>query len=309
MNDYRIARSIKLPDSVPASAGGLNKTSKSFRESQNFTYAFRDWDLEIRKRYNHPLSHETLEFPDNTSIQHRMLPMCYEEGLPNGATEACPDFMVIATEMFIKDVVTSLISLTRSNFLSQPSHVSSSSLLTNGVQLPVNGAVVPPSIVSRRHPSLGSSSHLGSLAGRPLTLADMKVALGIGGCNLGQMPDIVTNVISSWPEGVLEGWDGYDQELDLDIRPHDTLLPFESQHHSLAIKNSSVNTPTPVKNESNGGPDSLLDLNEKIGSNGLGVLADGWSDWRDEPAAEGWAGSSGTDRLDLFSALDQCLNL
>ena len=237
--------------------------------------------------------------------------MCYEEGLPSGAAEACPDFMVIATEMFIKDVVTSLVSLTRSNFLSQPSHTSSSSssLLTNGVQQPVNGAAVPPSTVSRRHPSLGSNSHLGSLAGRPLTLTDMKVALGVGGCNLGQMPDIVTNVISGWPEGVLEGWDGYDQELDLDIRPHDTLLPFESRHHSSALGNGYVGGAGIVKNESNGGPDALLDLHEKVEPNGLGVLTEGWSDWRNEPAAEGWAGSSGTDRLDLFSALDQCLNL
>ena len=29
MNDYHAAKIIRLPDSVPASAGGLNKTSKS----------------------------------------------------------------------------------------------------------------------------------------------------------------------------------------------------------------------------------------------------------------------------------------
>ena len=28
MNDYHAAKIIRLPDSVPASAGGLNKTSK-----------------------------------------------------------------------------------------------------------------------------------------------------------------------------------------------------------------------------------------------------------------------------------------
>ena len=28
MNDYHAAKMIRLPDSVPASAGGLNKTSK-----------------------------------------------------------------------------------------------------------------------------------------------------------------------------------------------------------------------------------------------------------------------------------------
>lgn len=29
MNDYHAAKMIRLPDSVPASAGGLNKTSKN----------------------------------------------------------------------------------------------------------------------------------------------------------------------------------------------------------------------------------------------------------------------------------------
>ena len=35
-NDYRIARSIKLPDTVPTSAGGLNKTSESSRSLDLF---------------------------------------------------------------------------------------------------------------------------------------------------------------------------------------------------------------------------------------------------------------------------------
>ena len=272
-----------------------------------------DWDLEIRKRYNQPLSHETLEFPDSASIQHRMLPMCYEEGLPNGAAEACPDFMVIATEMFIKDVVTSLVSLTRSNFLSQTSHASTSSVLLNGQQSQlVNGAAAPLSGKGpQRHSSMGSGSYLGSLNGRPLSITDMKVALSIGGCNLGQMPDIATSVMSSWPEGVLEGWDGYDQELDLDLRPYDTVLPFESHHHPSSNKNIGVNGTGKLLNGANGvtSTDVLLDVDDTNGVNVLSVLSNGVNDWRNEPAADGWAGSSGADRQELFDALDQCLNL
>jgi transcriptional coactivator HFI1/ADA1 len=65
-------------------------------------------DLEIRKRYTAPLSVETHEFPDATSIAARMLPICYENGLPQGHSAECPTFMNIATETYIKEALTSL---------------------------------------------------------------------------------------------------------------------------------------------------------------------------------------------------------
>ncbi|EPS31235.1 hypothetical protein POX_h09533 [Penicillium oxalicum] len=97
---YHQAKQIKLPSQVPASAGGLNKTN---------------WELEIRKRYAQPLAADTGEFPDAESIYARMVPMCYEESLPGGASLPCAEFMAIATETFVKDVLSAVFSRTRCN--------------------------------------------------------------------------------------------------------------------------------------------------------------------------------------------------
>ncbi|KAF7738141.1 Transcriptional coactivator hfi1 [Penicillium ucsense] len=97
---YHQAKQIKLPSQVPASAGGLNKTN---------------WELEVRKRYAQPLAADTGEFPDAESILARMVPMCYEESLPGGASLPCAEFMAIATETFVKDVLSAVFSRTRCN--------------------------------------------------------------------------------------------------------------------------------------------------------------------------------------------------
>ncbi|KAL6235393.1 hypothetical protein BDW75DRAFT_230355 [Aspergillus navahoensis] len=100
LEEYHLAKQIKLPSQVPASAGGLNMTN---------------WELEVRKRYAQPLASETGEFPDAESIHARMTPICYEESVVNGASVACAEFMAIATETFVKEVLSVVFSRTRSN--------------------------------------------------------------------------------------------------------------------------------------------------------------------------------------------------
>ncbi|KAL4960944.1 transcriptional regulator of RNA polII, SAGA, subunit-domain-containing protein [Aspergillus stella-maris] len=100
LEGYHLAKQIKLPSQVPASAGGLNMTN---------------WELEVRKRYAQPLASETGEFPDTESIHARMTPICYEESVVNGAGVACAEFMAIATETFVKEVLSVVFSRTRSN--------------------------------------------------------------------------------------------------------------------------------------------------------------------------------------------------
>ncbi|OSS44265.1 hypothetical protein B5807_11046 [Epicoccum nigrum] len=68
-----------------------------------------NWDLEIRKRYTAPLFAETHEFPTASSISARLLPSCYEFGLPQGHTPDCPDLMNLATETFIKEALASFL--------------------------------------------------------------------------------------------------------------------------------------------------------------------------------------------------------
>lgn len=44
-----------------------------------------------------------------------MTPICYEESVVNGAGVACAEFMAIATETFVKEVLSVVFSRTRSN--------------------------------------------------------------------------------------------------------------------------------------------------------------------------------------------------
>ncbi|KAL9125760.1 MAG: hypothetical protein Q9217_005079 [Psora testacea] len=259
MSEYRAARSIKLPDSVPASAGGLNKTT--YRKYEELTQV-ADWDIEIRRRYANPLFHETGEFPDETAIANRMLPICYEEALPNGPADQCAEFMAIATEMFVKDVVGSVLGLVRSN------------ITAGGAK---GGGVFTRSF---KRGNETKDSGLGPGTGqRPLGMGDLRVALGIADCSLGQMPDIVNDIMSGWPEGVLEGWDVHPDETDLDV-------------------------PRSVE--------KVHKINSTL-TNGLranGVLhAPGTNSLRrhHEPGIDQWPGSGTDDRTQLFSLLDECL--
>lgn len=74
-----------------------------------------DWEGEIQKRYGQQLFVESNEFPDPDSIKARMLPICYEEGIFHGFANGTPEFMNVATEMFVKDMLTRLFTTTRSN--------------------------------------------------------------------------------------------------------------------------------------------------------------------------------------------------
>ena len=41
---------------------------------------------------------------------------------------------------------------------------------------------------------------------RPLGMSDLRLALEVGDCSLGQMPDVIQHIMGGWPDGVLEGW-------------------------------------------------------------------------------------------------------
>ena len=221
-----------------------------------------------------------------------MLPICYEESVPNGPADQCADFVATATEMYIKDIVSSLLSLTRSNFL--PHHSSHSKhSLTNGH---INGQHKP-------------SGTLGSVGGRPISLADMRFALENNACNMGSMPDIIEDIKNGWPEGVLEGWDDYDQELNLDVPTGLSLNPnvIPTTQSLLEQTNDKPLTNGILVNGIGASHGALLPTAKRKRQLTNGEIAHfkGFN----EPGTDGWAGSSSHDRDGLFSVLDECLNL
>ncbi|KAI9875460.1 MAG: hypothetical protein M1830_008456 [Pleopsidium flavum] len=188
LGEYHQAKQIKLPDIVPASAGGLNKTN---------------WDLEIRKRYSQPLASETGEFPDAETIHGRMVPICYEESLVNGCSVPCADFMATATETFVKEVLSGIFGRTRSNVPAG----SNSGIMTKRYkrQLEREEEGWLRGEVARSAGNGMLPVEMKEANGRrPLGMSDLRLALEIGDCKLGQMPLVVERLMGGYLEGELE---------------------------------------------------------------------------------------------------------
>ncbi|KAJ5138914.1 Brefeldin A-sensitivity protein 4 [Penicillium bovifimosum] len=183
-----LAKQIKLPSQVPASAGGLNKTN---------------WELEIRKRYAQPLAAETGEFPDAESIYARMVPICYEESLTSGAGFPCAEFMAIATETFVKEVLSAVFSRTRSN---GPSGTINNMMMRKyRHQLEVEElAYTRGEIVKDSATGLLPVEAKEASIRRPLGVRDLRLTLELGGGVLGHMPLIVDQIMGGYFEDELE---------------------------------------------------------------------------------------------------------
>ena len=118
VQEYQRAREMnKLPDIVPTSAGGYNKTSMTlgFLCNASSTNMITDWETEINKRYAQPLFVESHEFPESDTIAARMTPICYEEGLVAGASSGCADFINVAAEAYVKELLADIFARVRTN--------------------------------------------------------------------------------------------------------------------------------------------------------------------------------------------------
>lgn len=117
---------------------------------------------------------------------------------------------------------------------------------------------------------------------RGLGLGDLRFAIGIGGCELGQMPGVVKGVMGGWEEGVLESW------------PRDIANPALITHDN--------------ENE-----DDLEDVMERGGARVNGAvtygvslpLQDDYTDIDDDDY--GWEGGGPADRIELGMLLDDAL--
>ena len=294
-NESRASKIIKVPDHIPISAGGLNKTSTSmsFPKAQAFDSTvpsnscalFLDWEMEIKKRYTQSLASETGEFPDIDSIQARMLPICYEEALPNGCAPSCAEFMATATEQFLKEVIGEMTSRTRSNIIA--GGVGGGTVLTRKYKKQLNRET---QLLENGKLQRAPMSNLLPVEAkeaqqrRALGAGDMRFALEFGAKSLGQMPEVVSGVMGGYPEGVLEGWGRH------------TYLDDASKQYGV---NGDSHMAPPLAN----GNGSLTNGIHANGVNGTASAPDGQSDI---PA--NWQGAGEDDHKQLLSALDDCLN-
>ena len=164
-----------------------------------------DWDLEIRKRYSQPLASETGEFPDAEAIHGRMVPICYEESLVNGCSAACADFMATATEQYIKEVLSGIFGRTRSNI----SASSGNGIMTRKYRQQLEReeeAWLRGDVIKGAGNGMLPVEAREAMGRQPLGMGDLRLALEVGNCSLGQMPLVVERVMGGYLEGELEEW-------------------------------------------------------------------------------------------------------
>lgn len=204
-----------------------------------------------------------------------MLPICYEEGLPNGCAPACADIMALATEEFIKEFVGSVIRKTRSNITSgaiggttimtrkfRQRHIREQAALDKGqlIRNPTNNLLPVEAKEAASRP--------------PVNMGDLRLALTLGDRSLGQFPHVRLKIMGGYPEGVLE--DYHDMpELNLQIG--------EDKHRPME----------PPK--ANGVLTNGVHVNE--------------TNTNEDNESYGWPGGGAEDRKKLFSIIDECLGI
>ncbi|KAK3326444.1 transcriptional regulator of RNA polII, SAGA, subunit-domain-containing protein [Apodospora peruviana] len=184
---------------VPASAGGLGR--------MNF-------DLEIRKRYAQPLAVESGEFPDVSNIEVRMTSFCAEAGLQSHQQDAA-QFMSIATETFIKEVMSSIFSRTRANGPGDSGIAGfgpgSAWVQTHKYrrQLAKEEEAFTRGELTRDKSGLLPVEAKAASERGPLGMADLRIALEMGDCGMANYPIIAQNIIYGYREGELEDYDDH----------------------------------------------------------------------------------------------------
>ncbi|KAK3377845.1 transcriptional regulator of RNA polII, SAGA, subunit-domain-containing protein [Podospora didyma] len=191
------ARTAEVP---PASAGGLSRMNV---------------DLEIRKRFAQPLAVESGEFPDVSNIEARMLPFCYEAGLTSGHVSDAAQFMSLATETYIKEVLSTIFSRTRSNGPGDSGNAGfgpgSGWVQTHKYrrQLAREEEAAARGEVTRDKSGLLPVEAKAAGERGPLGMSDLRLAVEMGDCGLANFPIVSKSVVYSYREGELENWDDY----------------------------------------------------------------------------------------------------
>jgi transcriptional coactivator HFI1/ADA1 len=150
-----------------------------------------DWEPEVRKRYAQPLFVESNEFPDAKSIEARMLPICFEEGIFNGFGNGAPDFMNLATETHVKNWLTRLFASTRSN---GKNYVKTSSFKRRCIR---EEAAFRRGEVRKSHTGLLPVEQDMERNRAPLSTKDVRMSIELGGPSFGRRIPRALKVVES----------------------------------------------------------------------------------------------------------------
>ena len=277
--DYYQAGKICVPENVPPSAGGLNKTNLG---------------LEIRKRYTQPLFSETLEFPVAAGVFSRMIPICYEESVASGSSMPCAELVTAASEIFVKDLLSSIFNRTRAN---GPRY-------DNGAAGGVSTAAYMRQQEREDHDfrngklqkALDSGllpiEHREASARRPIGITDLKVASGVGRGLWNGMPLIGSRVAEAAYENEFDDAAAAAAAVEEKTRAEESTATATA----AAAAAASAAPATAPKNPHSVAPPSAAGIIER---DDMDVDDDDF----------GWPGGGAADRQALASLLEDCLSI
>lgn len=164
-----LASRIKVPEVAPTSAVGLTKTN---------------WEPEIKKRYQQPLFVETSEFPDIANVYARMVPICYEEAIPQGANMQCAEFVVNSAEFFLKDFLGNVFDRVRANGPRYENGIGGGVFTSRYQKQLYNeiGAIKAGKLQRTRDDEMLPVESSAATNRKPLSLSDFKLADRVGSC-------------------------------------------------------------------------------------------------------------------------------
>lgn len=212
-----------------------------------------------------------------------MLPFCYEAGLVSGNAPDTAHLMLVATETFLKEVMSTIFSATRSNGPGESGNAgfgqAGSWIMTHKYkkQLRKEEDAFNRGEVTRDKSGLLPIEAKKASERGPLGMGDLRVAFEMTECGMANYPIIVRSALENYREGELEDWDEYTYLDGYKVAS----LP-EKMDYEMA----------PVNGQ----------MNEMIVPNGIGHV---------EPMEidneVSWEGADPTDQEFLDNVLDSCL--
>lgn len=156
-----------------------------------------------------------------------MLPMCYETGLSSHGTDAA-QFMTVATETYVKELLSDLFGKTRSNGPGLSGSAGSGGgagwVQTHKyrVQLEAEEQACMRGEIQRDKSGLLPIEAKAASERGPLGMADVRTALEIQASHFAQFPIMMEQIMSGYREGELEVWDEH-QYINEHGRPVNSL--------------------------------------------------------------------------------------
>lgn len=211
-----------------------------------------------------------------------MLPFCYEAGLVSGHSQEAAQLMMVATETYMKDILSTVFSRTRSNAPGASGgtglNVGTTWIQTHAYkkQLATEEAASRRGEITRDKGGLLPVEAKAASDRGPLGLSDMALAMELADIGTSNFPAISTAITNDYHEGELENWDDY------------TWLPGEEEPEipGAAPLHPAINGVVPPTDLPNGHGDPM-DLDDDM--------------W--------WEGGESHDGGPLDSVLDSCLTV